>query len=170
MEYVFRFINDTTEDAPVKAVTGGGNGVGGETGAGATKGEAYARKMVKRLVSVGTIVHTADQIISHQHATISLQTGAQEYGQRASYAYQKGSSFMKSVVMGAYAGGVAAGPVGVAAGISVAALLNIGNETMNYFLRNDEIQKQKDLEDISRRMRMQRATVSGRRYSNITEV
>ena len=167
-EYVIKLTNETSKEKPVKAVTGSGDGVGGETDEGASKGEKYAVKMAKRLVSVGTIVHTADQIISHQHSMISLQTGAQEYGQRASYAYQKGSSFIKSVAMGAIAGS-GSGPFGAIAGASVAALLNVGGEAMNYFLRRDEIQKQKELEDISRRMRMQRATVSGRRYSNITE-
>ena len=166
-EYVIRIINDTEDETPVKAVTGANESVGGEVSS-PSKGEAYAMKMAKRLVSVGAIVHTADQILSHQHSMISLEAGAQEYGQRASYIYQKASGFIKSVAMGAYAGS-AASPVGALAGAAVAAVMNIGSNAMNYFLKQDQISMEKDLEDTSRRMRMMRATVSGRRYSNVTE-
>ncbi|MDE7453630.1 MAG: hypothetical protein K2N22_04400 [Clostridia bacterium] len=166
-EYVIRIINDSGNDTPVKAVTGENEKVGGEV-QDSSKGAEYAMKMAKRIVSVRAIVHTVDQIISHQHSMISLETGAQEYGQRASYAYQKVGGFVKSVAMGAVAGSVA-GPVGAIAGAAVAAATSIGSELMNYYMRQDEISTKKDLEDISRRMRMTRATVSGRRYSNITE-
>lgn len=166
--YVIEIRNETREESPVKAVTGGGNGLGGETNAGASKGEAYAVKMAKRLVSVGAIVHTVDQVLSHQHSVISLQTGAQEYGQRASFAYQKTSSFIKAVGMGALAGS-AVSPLGAVAGGVIAGLTNIGAQAMNYLFAQDVIQKQKSLEDISRRMNMTRVTVSGRRYSNVTE-
>lgn len=167
MEYVIRIINDTEEDKPVKAVSGSNESVGGEV-SNPSKGEAYAMKMAKRLVSVGAIVHTADQIVSHQYSMISLETGAQEYGQRASYMYQKVGGFVKSVAMGAVAGS-AAGPIGALAGAAFAAITNIGSNVMNYFFKQDQIATQQDLEDTSRRMRMMRATVSGRRYSNVTE-
>ena len=99
---------------------------------------------------------------------ISLETGAQEYGQRVQYIYQKAGGFVKSVAMGALAGS-AAGPIGAAAGAAIAAVTNIGSSIMNYFFKQDQIATQKELEDTSRRMRMMRATVSGRRYSNVTE-
>ena len=51
-EYVIRLTNETSKEKPVKAVTGSGDGVGGETDEGASKGEKYAVKMAKRLVSV----------------------------------------------------------------------------------------------------------------------
>lgn len=168
MNYVIEIRNETQEETPVKAVTGGGNSVGGETSEGAAKGEQFAKSMVKRLVSVSTVVHTVDQIFSHQHAMISLQTGAQEYGQRANFAYQKTSSFVKSVAMGAVAGSIVPG-IGTAVGAVIGAATNLGGQVMNYFFTQDVISKQKSLEDISRRMNMSRATVSGRRYSNITE-
>lgn len=161
--------NETAQDTPVNPVTTPSKS---ETSSpSATQGEKYAAKLAKRIVSVGTIVHTADQIISHQHSMISLTTGAQEYGQRASYMYNKGSSFIKSVGMGAYAGYAATGgnPAGAAAGAAVAALLQVGSFAMNYFMKSDEIATKQALEDVSIRMRGQRATISGRRYSNITE-
>lgn len=167
MEYVIRIINDTEEEKPVKAVSGANESMGGEV-SNPSKGEAYAMKMAKRLVSVGAIVHTTDQIVSHQRSMISLETGAQEYGQRASYMYQKVGGFVKSVAMGAVAGS-AAGPIGALAGAAFAAVANIGSNAMNYFFKQDQIATQQDLEDTSRRMRMMRATVSGRRYSNVTE-
>lgn len=168
MEYVIRLINDAGEGTPVKAVTGSNESIGGEV-SNPSQGEAYAMKMAKRLVSVGAIVHTADQVVSHQISMISLQTGAQEYGQRVQYIYQKGGGFVKSVAMGAVAGGTAAGPLGALAGAAIAAVANIGSGLMNYFFKQDQIATQKELEDTSRRMRMMRATVSGRRYSNVTE-
>lgn len=167
MEYVIRIINDTGEESPVKAVTGSNESIGGEV-SNPSKGEAYAMKMAKRLVSVGAIVHTVDQIASHQHSMISLETGAQEYGQRVQYTYQKVGGFIKSVAMGAWAGS-AAGPLGALAGAAVAAVTNVGSNVMNYLFKQDQIAAEKDLEDTSRRMRMMRATVSGRRYSNVTE-
>lgn len=161
-EHVIRIINDTSEKSPVKAVTGNEKSAGGETSEDeATKGEKVLNSLVKRVVSVGAIVHTADQILSHQHSTISLQTGAQEYGQRASYIYQKAGGFVKTVAMGALAGGLP--------GAVVAGVLNVGSNAVSYLFKQDILQKEKELEDISRRMRMMRATVSGRRYSNITE-
>lgn len=168
MNYVIEIRNETQEETPVKAVTGGGNSVGGETSEGAAKGEQFAKSMVKRLVSVSTVVHTVDQIFSHQHAMISLQTGAQEYGQRANFGYQKTSSFIKSVAMGAVSGSAFGLPGAVVGGV-IGGAANVGSQFMNYLFTQDVIAKQKSLEDISRRMNMSRATVSGRRYSNITE-
>ncbi len=167
-EYVIRIVNDTSDENPVKAVTGDEKSAGGETEEGSTAGEKLAQSLVKRVISVGAIVNTADQIISHQLSTISLQTGAQEYGQRASYIYQKAGGFVKSVAMGATMGSVA-GIGGSIAGAAVAAVLNVGSNVVSYLFKQDIIQKEKELEDISRRMRMMRATVSGRRYSNVTE-
>ena len=167
MEYIIRIINDTEQESPVQAVTGSNESVGGEV-SDSSKGESYAMKMAKQLVSVGAIVHTVDQVVSHQLSMISLETGSQEYGQRASYVYQKAGGFVKSVAAGALVGS-AAGPWGALAGAAIAAVSNIGSNLMNYFFKQDEISAQKDLEDTSRRMRMTRAAVSGRRYSNVTE-
>lgn len=167
MEYVIRIVNETSDEAPVKAVTGANESMGGEV-SNSSKGAEYAMKMAKRLVSVGAIVHTADQIISHQNSMISLQTGAQEYGQRATYIYQKAGGFVKSVAMGALAGSTA-GPVGAGIGALFAAVTNLGSNALSYFFKQDQIAAGKELEDTSRRMRMMRATVSGRRYSNVTE-
>lgn len=168
MNYVIEIRNETQDESPVNAVTGGKKGVGGETSEGMSKGAAYAVKMAKRLVTVGAIVHTVDQVLSHQHSMISLQTGAQEYGQRASFIYQKTSSLIQAVGMGVLAGS-SAGLGGAIAGGVIAGVANVGSQVMNYLFTQDVIAKQKSLEDISRRMNMTRATVSGRRYSNITE-
>ncbi len=59
--------------------------------------------------------------------------------------------------------------MGIAVGAGVGALLNLGGQAIDYLKKNDIIQKEQELEDISRRMQMMRATASGRRYSNITE-
>lgn len=164
--YEIRITNQTQSENKIEPVT---KPTKSETATpSATQGEKYAASLAKKIVSVGAVVHTADQIISHQHAMISLTTGAQEYGQRASYAYQKGSSFIKSVTTGAIVGSTAGVP-GAVAGAAVAALLQVGSFAMNYFMKQDEISKKSALEDVSIRMRGVRATVSGRRYSNITE-
>lgn len=169
MEYVIRLVNDAAEESPVKALSGvNSEGVGGETASAPTKGEAFAQKLAKRFIGPAVVVSTVDQIISHQHSVISLTTGAREYGQRAAYGYQKTSSFIKSVAMGALAGSTA-GPVGAIAGGLSTALLNGIGFGMEYLFQNDVMEKQKDLEDISLRMQRTRATVSGRRYSNVTE-
>lgn len=167
-EYVIRIINETSENAPVKGVAGDKDGLGGEISESAGTGQAVASKLAKKIVSKGVILHTANQIISHQHSLISLKTGAHEYAQRANYAYQKGSSFITSVVLGAELGS-AGGIGGIAAGALVGALVNIGGNALNYVLEQDRINTEKELEDISIGMRSTRATVSGRRYSNITE-
>ena len=166
--YEFVIKNETSDESPVKAVTGENKGVGGETSEGASAGEKMAVSMAKKLISVGVVVHTVDQVVSHQHSLISLQTGAQEYGQRANFIYQKGSGLLKSVIGGAVTGS-AGGPVGAAIGAVVGLVTNIGSNVMSYALKQQTINTQKDLEDISRRMRMMRATTSGRRYSNVTE-
>lgn len=170
MEYVIRLVNDAAEESPVKALSGvNSEGVGGETASAPTKGEAFAQKLAKRFIGPAVVVSTVDQIISHQHSVISLTTGAREYGQRAAYGYQKTSSFIKSVAMGALAGNMAVPGVGAIAGGLSTALLNGIGFGMEYLFQNDVIEKQKDLEDISLRMQRTRATVSGRRYSNVTE-
>lgn len=160
--------NKTSSEKPLNAVTKESEGLGGEVSS-AEAAANVAVKMLKKAVSVGAIVHTVDQIVSQQRSTISLRTGAQEYGQRASYAYQKASGFIKSVAMGAIVG-KSAGLPGMIAGASVAALLNVGGQVMDYFMKQDVILKEQSLEDISRRLQMTRATVSGRRYSNIMEI
>lgn len=167
-QYEIVITNGTEQSSPVQLVPKAQNSVGGEKDVPVSAGAKYAQSLLKKVVGPGVIVHTVDQVISHNHDMISLTTGQQEYGQRASYAYSKGSSFIKSVVMGGLAGS-SFGPVGAIAGAGVAALLNVGSQAMSYFLQSDTISKEKDLEDISIRMRTMRATVSGRRYSNVTE-
>lgn len=169
MEYVIRLVNEAKEESPVKAVTGQNESVGGESSGASSNAANYAVKLAKRAVSVAVIANTVDQVISHQRSLITIKTGAQEYGQRAAYGYQKTSSFIKSVAFGAFAGFQAGGPVGAAIGGGFAALMNVGGNVMEYFFQSDVVKQNQDLEDITRRMNMMRATVSGRRYSNVTE-
>lgn len=167
-QYEIVITNGTEKSSPVQLVPKAQNSVGGEKDVPASAGAKYAQSLLKKVVGVGALVHTAEQVISSNHDMISLTTGQREYGQRASYAYSRGSSFIKSVIMGGIEG-LSLGPVGAIAGAGVAALLNIGSQAMNYFMQTDTLNKEKDLEDISIRMRTMRATVSGRRYSNVTE-
>lgn len=166
--YLIEIANTTAQESPVKAVTGSSDTVGGETSAGASWGEKYAKSMAKRLVSYAAISSTVNQIANHAHSTINLRTGANEVSQRVNFVYQKSFGLVNSAILGGIAG-APGGPLGIAVGAGVGALLNLGGQAIDYLKKNDIIQKEQELEDISRRMQMMRATASGRRYSNITE-
>ncbi len=166
--YVIEITNTTAQESPIKPVTGASESVGGETSAGASWGERYAKSMVKRFVSYAAIASTVNQVVSHYGSQITLRTGAHEVSQRLNFYMQKGMSISNSFIMGAMAG-AAGGPIGMAVGATVGTLLNLGGQAIDYLKKNDMLQKEQELEDISRRMQLMRATVSGRRYSNITE-
>lgn len=163
--------NQTAKKMP-KAVSGGNNGgssVGGEMSSGESKLASYVGKLAARVVSVQALVSTVDQGLSHYYSTRSIVTGTQEESARLNFAYQKISGAAKSIGFGALAGS-AAGPVGAAIGAAFAAVTYAANEGINYLKKQDILQKENDLESISRRMQMMRATVSGRRYTNVTEM
>lgn len=155
--YKIIFQNDTGGGGKLKAVSGQYDSVKNN---GIMRTD-YAEKMLKNLVSVGTLTHTADQIVSHSLSKISLETGAQEVHQRANFAYGKINSFVKTAAIGGIAGGIP--------GAIVGSLLNVGQQIFDYAMRYDTIQSEKGLEDISRDLQSRRATTSGRRYSNVTE-
>lgn len=158
--------NATVQKKP-KAVSGNNSD---EESAGGEKLAKYVGKLAGRIVSVQAVVSTVDQAMSHYYSTRSIVTGAREESQRANFAYQHISGAAKSALYGAMAGGSVAGVPGAIIGSLVSLGTYAVNDGINALKKQDILQKENDLETISRRMQMMRATVSGRRYTNVTEM
>lgn len=135
-----------------------GSSSGGDGGA-----EKIANKL-KSMVSFAAIKSTADQLINYRISTISLRTGATEYEERASARYSAVSQAV-GAGMALIAGGVTAGP----AGIAVAALGIVANgiqKVVGIAQKSNTLALQESVENVSIGMQNVRAGTVGRRGSN----
>lgn len=138
------------------------NGVDGSLGGGDEAQESpsadKALKAAKKLVSFATVKSTANTIISNSISQVSLETGAQEYEQRASAIHGAANQVINTV---------ASVGIGITTGNLPLALVGIvmsGITTvLNYSNRVKQLQLKEDLEDISIGMATVRAGISGRR-------
>lgn len=143
------------------AETQSGN-VGGEQSGGSISSE-LAVKAAKRLVSFAAVKSTADNLISYKISQVSLETGATEYEQRMSTIH---SIVSDSIGAGAtLAMGAATGPVGFT--MAAIGVVSSGiSKLVNIKRREETLQKQQWIEDVSIGMQTIRAGTTGRRGAN----
>ena len=102
------------------------------------KGYGVVKKFVSPFIS---------QVITAQTSTVSLRTGAEELQERLQFsqnAIRQGFGVIESVVVGGLLGGAPGAIVGAAMGVAQTA--------MTYEFRRQELQMQKDVEDVSLRL------------------
>ncbi len=159
--HIYIHLDEIQGEGSAMAETGVAS-TGGQTGA-----DSSTNKIVgaaKKMVSFAAVKSTADQIANYAHSTISLRTGAIEYEERINARY---SAISQSVGAGAalIAGGLAAGP----AGIAVAAMGIVANgiqKLIGIAQRENTLRLQQGVEDVSINMQNVRAGTVGRRGNN----
>lgn len=169
-EYVLTIRNET--QGGIAAEIGGAGGIqtsagsgdssGGESSGGLSEG---GKQALKKVLSVYRPVKTvANQIVSYQVSQVQVTTGSREAQQRANMLYSIGSSVVntaENVALGAAFGNLP--------GAVIALALSAVSQVIGIVQKREAVQNQKRLEDITRDLSAQRATVSGSRYTNATE-
>lgn len=168
-ELIIRY--DTGEG--IASEVGGAGGVsssdsGNTATNGNSGGNAGAGKVLTKLFGYKAIKSTVTQIVTYEHSQVELRTGSRERQQRVTFAYEMVSS-VYSIAEGAVAGGIVGGPAGAAAGAVLALVNQLTSKVTSILTTNATINTQRRLEDISRNLSAQRATVSGSRYMNAAE-
>ena len=166
-KYVLTIRNESDEG--IASEVGGAGGL--RNHAGASGGEESgglspsAKKALRGVLSVyKPVKSTVNQIASYGVSQVELRTGSREQHQRASFAYSVGSRLWnagESVALGSAFGGLP----GAIAGLALSALSTVISVTQ----AQNTLTTQRQLEDITRNLSAQRATVSGSRYMNATE-
>lgn len=121
------------------------------------------------LAAYGTVRKITDEIVSHNNSLIYIKTGSRELQERTTYYYNTDMAFLDSAVLGAVAGskfGFAGAAIGAVLGLMKQGISMSINEMKN----KDTISKSRQLEDIQRDIRAQRATISGSRYMNASQM
>ncbi len=122
-----------------------------------------AQRIAKSLVSFAVIKSTADSLISNKINQVSLDSGATEYEQRLATVHSVASQVVGAGA--ALATGAAAGPVGFT--MAAIGVVSSGiSKLVNIKLREETLQKQQWIEDISIGMQTIRAGTTGRRGAN----
>lgn len=159
--HIYIHMDEVQGEGSAMADTGSastGSSSGGDGGA-----EKIANKL-KSMVSFAAIKSTADQLINYRISTISLRTGATEYEERASARYSAVSQAV-GAGMALIAGGLVAGPAGVAvAALGIAA--NGISKAIVIAQRSNTLALQESVENVSIGMQNVRAGTVGRRGNN----
>lgn len=136
---------------------------GGETG-----GVMDAYKAIKKasfgIVSYATAKSFADQVIGFQISQVSLETGANEYEQRLNMGYEIGNSVFGAGVS-LLTGALVGGPAGLALS-AVGIVLNGVHKAVGIAQRQQQLDTQTDLENISINLARRRAGFTGSRSLN----
>lgn len=138
-------------------------------------------KAMKKAVGKGLGVYAGvrkvtNLIVNHQNSMVEVKTGSKEKQIRATNQYNLVTSYLDSAVVGAGAGFYAAPFVGVGGiagagiGLAIGLTKTLVTRQIEIAKNTDRLNAQKQLEDISRSMAAQRATVSGSRYMNATQM
>lgn len=141
---------------------------GSDNSAGALQSVAQGFKTIKKatfgIVSYATAKSFADQIIGYEISQVSLETGASEYEQRLNAKY----GIVNDVVgagVSLLAGFATAGPAGLA--VAAAGIIISGvHKVVNIAQREQTLQTNADLENISISMQRRRAGFNGSRTFN----
>ena len=178
--------NESSEES--QSSTGGAGGLGGKQEKKKKEEHVYSvwddpSKAMKK--AVGTVLGAhgyaglrkiTDTIISHQNSMIEVKTGAREKQMRVTNQYNLVTSYLDSAVAGIGGGFVAApffgvgGVVGAGIGLAVGLMKKQISREIEIAKNTDRLNAERQLEDISRSMSAQRATVSGSRYMNATQM
>lgn len=167
--YVIRIVNETEKTGSAVGGAGGINAQASESGGtalGTTKsngsggGSNKAANALTKLFSAGTAVNVIKQAVAFDVSQVYVETGSREAQQRASALYSAGTTL---------AGVAAAGFVGGPAAAGVALLGTLISKATSLIFQMQAIENQSRLQDITRDLSAQRATVSGSRYMNAGE-
>ena len=175
-QFVIRIENNTKGNAGERV--GGAGGISKKT---KTKTKESSNGMGKFLAkqagipltgmaAYGTVRNITSTIISHNNSLIEVRTGSREQQERTSFIYNTSMGFVDSMVTGAAAGAMAGGAVGAAVGAVLGAAKQGLSMAINVAKTRDLLEKQRTLENITRDLQTQRATVNGSRYMNATQV
>lgn len=110
------------------------------------------------LVAYHKVKSFATQVINHEVSLVGLRTGSNELQGRASFnnsIVQQGVNFAENIAVGAMMGG----PWGAVAG----AVASVGQAVFSYSLKQDTINTQKAVENVSLQMNIMRAGANGSR-------
>ncbi len=143
-----------------KAVAGNNNQSDTEKGKGLLTEES-AKKFGTAMVAYRTVKSFATQIASHEVSMVQLRTGSNELQERANFVYEmheKGLGIVEGAVTGALIGGLP--------GFIVGTGLSLLNTLISYGQRQNEINTQKTVENVSIQMNYIRAGANGSRRAN----
>lgn len=146
------------------AMAGGGIENSSAESADGSAGADRVLNKAKGLISFSAVKATADTLINYEISTVSLQTGATEYEQRLSTGYS-----VLSQTVGAVGSLVGAAVVGGAAGFAVAAIglaVSGVHKVIGIMQKEQTLQLQQSLENVSIGMANVRAGTAGRRSAN----
>ena len=160
-EYVIK-IELPPEDKK-SAVASTGNGSTGTDAADTTSDNSMGKvtNKLKKMVSFAAVKSTADKIANNRINKIALSTGAREYEQRLSFAYNTASQ-----AIGAGAALVGGAVMGGPAGLAVAAITvatSAINKLMEIKQKEETLRLHENLENVSIGMASVRAGTAGRR-------
>lgn len=165
-------LRNETDDDIAKEVGGTGGIQTEDKTSESTGGESSesitAEGALKRLFGYKTLKGYAVQTIGFGVSTVQLRTGSSEAQQRTTFAYNvamKGVSILENVVGGAVIGGKSGGWIGALIGLTVGA----ASTAIDITQQLERLDMEKRVEDVSRDLTAQRATVSGSRYQNATQ-
>lgn len=132
---------------------------------GQTNKKTSAKKAFKKIFLYTGAKSVGSNIVSGRVLTVQLRTGSSDAQQKAEFWYnagQKAWSFGESVITGALVGG------GI--GAAIGAVFSVINSGIDMVQTYERLNLQKQLEDTTQTMNMQRETVSGSRYQGATQI
>ncbi len=115
-------------------------------------------KAIGSIVSYSTLKSFATQIVSHQVSTVELRTGSREQQERANFTYQ-----LAQKGLGIIEGAVGGFMVGNLPGAIIGFLLSATHTAIGYAQKENTLNMQRDLENVSIGMNYLRAGVNGSR-------
>lgn len=114
-----------------------------------------ALNAAQKIVSTGTVISVADNLISYDVGTISLRTGATEYEQKIQFAYSKVKEFALPIALGVSTAGVP--------GAIVGGIFSLAMQGISWAQNTQTIAYKRQLENVSIGMASVRAGVTGSR-------
>lgn len=150
-------INDVSDYEQITPVAGSSGQAG--TGNAVEPPSIYtqAAKKIKGLVSYGTVSSIAGNLVSYEISKVTLQTGASEHEQKLNAYYGIGRKIVN--IGAAYAIG---GPIA-----GTAALVGtVVNTAVSYVQRQNTLNLQQEVENMSISLQNRRAGTRGRRWGN----
>ena len=178
-EFIIRIQNETQSGAGDKI--GGAGGIGKATGGQSVKTNSATsktvddklterlQKMLAPAAIIGGTKRIVDTVATYQHGLIEVRTGNQELQQRVTFAYNTASGFVGSAISGAMAGTAIMPGVGTAVGAVLGVAKEFVSMGMNTMMKHGSLNEQRRLEQMQQNLAVQRVTVSGSRYMNVTQ-
>ena len=136
-------------------------------------GDSVTEKLLQKAkgyLSVAAIASVADRIVSHNLSLIEVHTGSRELQERTTHAYNFGKTIVGGATAGASLGTSIYPGLGTAIGAVVGAVVSTVGYGVDLAFQGATIYANKQLSDVQRNYTTQRATISGSRYMNATQM